>query len=154
MHLTNGTTSNSVLTSTLNGTLWDDGNLTSKSNQNNKQIGQSNGSNNNGTTKTIVKSQTVSVMQSSSTTSSSNSAVSKQVQPVKVLSKATSSTNVPNNTNTNATINNNVGVNEKKKLKNDKKKGNANADEVSNDEFGAWCSKALTSHGNVIDGTY
>lgn len=90
--------------------------------------------------KAISKSQTVSHIQS-------QSLGSKQI--------AASSVNKPTkpiiNTTTNSTNNNNA-IPKKAKPNNPAKKSSTNSDSNGNNEFTAWCSKALSAHVDVIDG--
>lgn len=114
--------------------------------------------------KALTKSQTVSTMQSTATnngnngnsTNNNNNSVgnsTKVAQSGKLaLSKTSSSGNVAASA---ASVTTSAGVNNKKAKGNaPAKKGSATADESINDEFSAWCVKALSAHSDVIDGKY
>lgn len=112
----------------------------------------------NGTGKALAKSQTVSNMQGVSAANSVKAA--QNAAKATAISKTSSSGNVTA-TNSNATANMNASNNNNnnnnataKKAKNltNAKKGGSNAEDSGNDEFGAWCAKALAAHVDVIDG--
>lgn len=96
----------------------------------------------NGTGKTLAKSQTVSNMQSIANNSKSTSNASKTSVPIAKTNSSGNVTTVVNSTSAN---------NASKKPKG----GNSNAKKSDgDDEFGAWCAKALTAHNDVIDGMF
>lgn len=96
----------------------------------------------NGTGKALAKSQTVSNMQS---VANNSKAVTQNASKSTVAIAKTNSTG-----NVTAVVNSTANSSSKKA-----KTGTSNAKKSdADDEFGAWCAKALTAHNDVIDGKF
>lgn len=94
--------------------------------------------------KTLSKSQTVSNIQS-------QAAVAKQNTTITINNKTTAIRAAGGGANAACSPNSNVPP---KKLKANNSARKTNASNDGNNEFTAWCSKALSTHVDVIDGIY
>lgn len=96
-------------------------------------------------------------------TPSGNKAISKsqtvshiQTQPIASKQSATATVNKAKITisTTSTTTNNNNAISKKVKPNSAAKKTSSNNDSNGNNEFTAWCSKALSAHVDVVDSKY